>query len=236
MAQINLFSFKIPELIKWLGWVLLIVFFWLNGCSNNKETDNKDVVKTPEITNTLPTNTKVEHQIVEPNKMVAGKGQNLSNVVIVNNDKKLQQENAELQKRLQFYKEEIELLQDDFAYQDSVKQADSYRVATELKSFKSLFEDDNLKLSINGIIGANQVKEITPTYTIKSKTLDVPKKVTTFRLLTGGGIENSLQFDKAAFHAGLGFQNKKGNVLIGSFNTQNVVSFSYYHSLFQIKK
>ena len=78
--------------------------------------------------------------------------------------------------RIQNYQEEIDNMQSEFMWSDSIKQAELYRLATELKSFESQFEDENLKLTINGIIAGNEVKEITPTYTIKERKIDVAQK------------------------------------------------------------
>ena len=59
---------------------------------------------------------------------------------------------TEAEQRIIAYQEEIDNMQSEFMWSDSIKQAELYRLATELKSFESQFEDENLKLTINGII------------------------------------------------------------------------------------
>ncbi|MCD8519022.1 MAG: hypothetical protein LRY32_05680, partial [Flavobacterium sp.] len=109
-------------------------------------------------------------------------------------------------------------------------------LATELKSFESQFEDENLKLTINGIIAGNEVKEITPTYTIKERKIDVPQKQVKFRMLVGGGLGNSLTFDKPLFNGNVGFQNAKGNILRFGYDSEQRIMVGYDFSLFKISK
>ena len=221
--QINIHSKSFKNGILYLGWVLFFACLFFRSCNGTNGTTS---VTIPAITKTLPADTVIKHQIVEVNKMVRDR----------TNEKKLTKDILEMYDRIQGYQEEIDNMQSEFMWSDSIKQAELYRLATELKNFESNFEDENLKLKINGIIGGNQVKEITPTYTIKSKTIDVPQKQVKFRMLVGGGLGNSLTFDKPLFNANVGFQNAKGNILRFSFDTEQRIMIGYDFSLFKISK
>jgi hypothetical protein len=143
---------------------------------------------------------------------------------------------SEAEQRIIAYQEEIDNMQSEFMWSDSIKKAEMFRLATELKKFESNFEDEQLKLTINGIIAGNQVKEITPTYTIKAKKIDVVQKQVKFRILVGGGLGNSLTFDKPLFNGNVGFQNAKGNILRFSFDTEQRIMVGYDFSLFKISR
>lgn len=221
--QINLHYNRIKNGILYLGWILFFACLFFRSCTGTNGTTS---VTMPAITKTLPADTVIKHQIVEVNKMVKDR----------TNEKKLSKDIAEMYDRIQGYQEEIDNMQSEFMWSDSIKKAELYRLATELKKFESNFEDENLKITINGIIAGNEVKEITPTYTIKKRKIDVPQKQVKFRMLVGGGLGNSLTFDKPIFNANVGFQNAKGNVLRFSFDTEQRIMVGYDFSLFKISK
>lgn len=215
--QINLYNKSVNNLFLYLGWILLFAVLFFRGCSNGQKVSNdKLIIK--EVTKTLPADTIVKHQIVEVNKMVKNK---------VNED---------LLDRLKQYEEEANFMIDEFTYSDSVQKAEFYRLATQLKSFESNFEDENLKLTINGIIAANEVKEITPTYTIKKKEIPVTQKEVKFRMLGGIGFGNTPQFDKPVFNANIGFQNKKGNIIRIGYDTEQRILVGYDFSIFKVSR
>ena len=220
--QINLFQLK--KAFPYLGWVLLFLVLWFKGCGNSDVEKNSITI--PAITKVFPVDTIIEHKVVEVKKWYKDKS----------NEEKLQKDVLEMYDRIQGYQEEIDNMQSEFQWGDSIKQAELYRLATELKKFESNFEDENLKLTINGIIGGNEVKEITPTYTIKAKKIDVPQKKVKFRMLVGGGLGNSLTFDKPLFNGNVGFQNAKGNILRFSFDTEQRIMIGYDFSLFKISR
>lgn len=222
--QINLFDQKFKKFFLYLGWILLILLLFFRGCGNS-ETGTTSVT-IPAITKTLPSDTIIKHQVLEVKKMVRDR----------KTENKYLKDISEAEQRIIAYQEEIDNMQSEFMWSDSIKQAEMFRLATELKKFESNFEDENLKLTINGIIGGNQVKEITPTYTIKAKKIYVPQKQVRFRMLVGGGLGNSLTFDKPLFNANVGFQNAKGNVLRFSFDTEQRIMIGYDFSLFKISR
>ena len=221
--QINLHDNKIKNGILYIGWILFFACLFFRSCTG---TNVATSVTIPAITKTLPADTIVKHKTIEITKWYKD----------IANEKKLSKDIEAMYDRLKSYQEEINWMQDEFNYADSVKKAEMYRLATELKKFESNFEDENLKLTINGIIGGNEVKEITPTYTIKERKIELPQKQVKFRMLVGGGLGNSLTFDKPLFNANVGFQNAKGNILRFSFDTEQRIMVGYDFSLFKITK
>ena len=229
--QVNLFGTQAKKAYKYLfsfgGWILLFFVLWFKGCGG-PSNPSITTITTPAITKTLPTAkaAEIKHIPIEVPKWYRDR----------KTEKKYLKDLTEAEQRIIAYQEEIDNMQSEFMWSDSIKQAELYRLATELKNFESKFEDENLKLTINGIIGGNQVKEITPTYTIKAKKIDVPQKQVKFRMLVGGGLGNSLTFDKPLFNGNVGFQNAKGNILRFSFDTEQRIMIGYDFSLFKITK
>ena len=222
--QINLFDQKFKKSFLYLGWILLILLLFFRGCGASVPGTTK--VTIPAITKTLPADTIVKHETIKIPKWYKD----------TKTEKKYLKDLTEAEQRIIAYQEEIDNMQSEFQWSDSIKQAEMFRLATELKKFESNFEDENLKLTINGIIGGNQVKEMTPTYTIKAKKIDVPQKQVKFRMLVGGGLGNSLTFDKPIFNANVGFQNKKGNILTIGYDTETRILLGYNFSIFKIDK
>ena len=100
-----------------------------------------------------------------------------------------------------------------------------------------MINDDNLLLNIDGIV-QGEVKEITPSYTIKPKKVEVQvkPKETVFRLLGGLEVGNNTKLDGFAAKANLMLQNKKGNIISGSFDTNQTIWIGYNFSIFDIKR
>lgn len=100
--------------------------------------------------------------------------------------------------------------------------------AVQQNEFSTDFEDENIVLNINGIVQST-VKEITPNYKIKERKVDVPvkPKKTVFRLLVGGEIGNNTKLDGFAAKGNLMPQNKKGNIISGSFDTNQTIWIGY---------
>ena len=219
--QINLFQLK--KAFPYLGWILLFLLLFFRGCGASVTGTS---VTIPAITKTLPADTIVKHETIKIPKWYKD----------TKTEKKYLKDISEAEERIIAYQEEIDNMQSEFQWGDSIKQAELYRLATELKKFESNFEDENLKLTINGIIGGNEVKEITPTYTIKAKKIDVPQKKVKFRMLVGGGLGNSLTFDKPLLNGNVGFQNAKGNILRFGYDSEQRITIGYDFSLFKISK
>jgi hypothetical protein len=223
MAQINLFDKRISKSFLYLGWILFFLCLWFKGCSNGQKVSNNEVV-IKEVTKTLPADTLVKIVPITVEQWYKD----------AKSENKLKADIKEMYSRLLNYEEETAWMQEEFAHKDSIQKAELYRLATQLKAFESQFEDEHIKLTINGILAGGNVKEITPTYTIKERTVNVPQ--TKFRLLAGGGISNTLTFDKPLLNANLGFQNAKGNIIRLGYDSEKRIFVGYEFSVFSIKK
>lgn len=196
------------KILGLIGWALFFILLFFRGCENSET----QIVKVPEISNVFKTDTIIKHEIVEVEKIIKDR----------KNENKLSKDILEMHERLANYQEEFEHLHDVYKFADSTQKDSLYKLATKIKAFNSNYEDEFLKLKINGIIANNEVKEITPSYTIKA----VKKEQVRFRLLAGGGINsNFIGFGN------LGFQNKKGNILFFGYDSQRNYSIAYSFSI-----
>lgn len=218
--QINLLDPRIKELFKCLGWPLLFIALWFNGCSGNQKTETITKVTVPAVVGKFESK-KPDHTPAEWPKKDQEKP------IIKWKDKEIRIENPV----------NIELVKQYVKAKDSIERLNLYLKSIELKRFSSKFEDDNLLLDINGIV-QGEVQEITPSYTIKEKTIPVliKQKETVFRLLGGLEIGNNIKLDDFGVKANLMFQNRKGNIFSSSFDTSQTIWIGYNFSIFDIKR
>lgn len=214
MQQINLNSIKIPEWIKYFGWILaIILLLWVKSC--NPEPKTKIVTTTiPEkkssFTPVKPTSVKVTEY--RPEK---------GDPVIIENplNKELLEENRNLKDKFK-------------SVSDSIKLA-MFEEANQITQFSSKFEDDNILLNINGT-ARGEVKEIMPSYTIKQQKVDVliKEKLPGLRVLSGVEVGNTKTLDELSFKGSVLFQNRKGNIISAGYDTDNKIWLGYYRSIF----
>jgi len=130
---------------------------------------------------------------------------------------------------------ENEILKDQFKVVDSVNKILLYEKAIQINQFSTKFEDDNLLLNIEGLV-RGEVQEITPSYTIKEKKIQVPEKSVVFRFSGGLEVGNNLQLDKLSIKGNLGLQGKKGDIYTISYDDQKNIWIGFQKSIFSIKK
>jgi hypothetical protein len=220
--QINLQSQRIKESLKYLGWILLFFSMWFKVCSDKENVTTITKVEVPKVIGGFESK-KPDH--VQVDKWSNSTTLKKTETIFSENpiDKILIAEN--------------EKLKADFAKaNDSIKEL-KFNQAIQLNKFSTKFEDSNLTLNINGIV-QGEVKEITPNYIIKEKKIDVPVKTkeTVFRLLGGLELGNNTQLDNFNIKANLMLQNRKGNIISGSFDTQQNIWIGYNVSIFNIKR
>ena len=136
----------------------------------------------------------------------------------------------------QLISENKKLKQDFTKANDSIKKL-LFAKAVKLSAFHSKFEDENIKMNINGIV-QGEVKEITPNYTIKEKKVEVQiqAKETVFRLLAGAEIGDNTALNAFTAKANLLFQNRKGNMLSIGYDTDKRIWIGYNFSILNLKK
>lgn len=217
MIQINLLSPLLKEFLKYLGWILLIVFVSFHGCSNDGNEVQIVKVTVPEVKGTFTPQKPVNTPIGQ--KVSKGKTVYIENEI----DPQLLAENISLKA--------------DFAKaNDSIKKL-QFAKAIQLNKFSSDFEDENVVININGIV-QGEVKEITPGYKIKERKIEVPVKVkeTFLRVLVGGELEYKPGYIRPIFKGNIMLQGKKGNILsFGYDNFQNYYA-GYNISILNLKK
>jgi hypothetical protein len=224
--SINLYSSFWKTFLKYLAVFALgcFVAFWFRGCSGSTPKPQIAKVIIPEVKGVFESKEPAHEPVVinTNNKANVQKGKTIT----VENpiDGKLIAENEKL--KTAFAKET-----------DSLKKVIAYNKAIQLNKFSTKFEDENLVLNINGVV-QGEVKEITPGYKIKEKKIEVPvkPKETVFRLLGGMELGNNTKLDGFAAKANLMLQNKKGNILSGSFDTNQNIWIGYNFSIFDIKR
>lgn len=214
-ANINLI------LVAFISLVILILFF--KGCSGDSVPNIQ--VATKEIKGKFeavkPIQTQITKRFPDIRKTLTQKEDNfLQGQIDV-----LIAENKALQ---QFYNESS----------DSLKTA-LYNKAIELKSFNHTFDNDTITATTSGLV-RGEIQSINLEYKIKPIKIEVPKtKETVFRLLAGGGVGINKELNQISYNYTAGFQNKKGNVIVGNFQkigSENVYSVKYLFSIWNIKK
>jgi hypothetical protein len=210
---------KILKPVLYLGWVFAFILLWLNGCESDK-IENKTRVTIPEVRGSFEPAKEITHTIIDTVYL---------DKIIKTNDAKLINDISTL------YNENEALKQAYLNETDSLKRELMYLKSIQLNEFYHTFDNDTINITVKGIV-QGEVKSFQPFYTIKERQQNVNIPVVKFRLLTGLGVGNSINFDKPLFKANLGFQNTKGNILRASFDTEKRFMLEYDFSLFSIKK
>jgi len=220
MIQLNPRSPVFIQFVKYAAVAILtvLIFNWFKGCSPDpiKPTTQKVIV--PAISGKFEPKSKpidIKHGPIKESKK--------DGFVYIKNplNEKLLAEN--------------EKLKADYAKMSDSLKSKAYDKAIQLNSFSSKFEDENLLLNLNGTV-RGEVQEITPSYTIKKREVETKTKETVFRLLAGAEIGSSIITPKLNFKANLMFQNRKGNIISGSYDTNQTVWIGYNKSIFNIKR
>lgn len=206
------------EAFKYLGWILLFILLFFRGCSGPEKSTVTEKIIIPEIKGSFEAKKPIHVQYVAQKK---GKG----NAVFVENPiyAKLLAENINLQVNFAKANDSIKKLQ--------------FAKAIELNKFSTKFENEKLILNIDGIV-QGEVKEITPSYIWKKQAVEVriKNKETVFRLLGGLEIGNNIQLSNPIFKANLGMQNRKGNIITGSYDSNKNIYVGYQFSIFNIRR
>lgn len=203
---------------------ILLAVIWFKGCSKfqngtNSQSNNHQI-KIPEIKGKFKPKTDIPTILIDTQYL--DKLVKVQDLKLISDITKLYNENQKLQN--DFLKET-----------DSLKRIIMFNKATKLSEFYKEFENDTINILIKGIV-QGEVKQIQPFYTIKERKQSISIPEVKFRLLAGGSVGNTLDFQNPLFSAGIGFQNKKGSILLGSFDTEKRISIGYYQSIFSIKK
>jgi hypothetical protein len=203
---------NLVENLKWLGWVVLFIVLWFRGCNPEPQFAEKIKIQTKEVKGKTIIKTNIVHvPITKKVRDTTGTGFYVAQI------DKLFEENQQMQ--LEFLK------------MDSLQQIQAYNKAIEINAFKQQFDDVNINAYISGEVAGN-IKQMRFDYTIKAQTISVDAPKPKNHLYLGVNVANNLQLNKPLFSAGLGIQNKKGNILNFSFDTEKRIGIGYYKKLF----
>lgn len=198
--------------LTWLGWVLFFIVLFFRGCEPQLQTAEKIKVVTKEVKGKTIIKTNIVHvPITKKVRDTSGTGFYVAQI------DKLFEENNQMQ--LEFMK------------MDSIAKIQAYAKAIEINAFNERFEDNNINAYVSGEVAGN-IKQMRFDYTIKPQTITTNAPKPKNHLYLGVNVANTLQLNKPLFSAGLGLQNKKGNILNFSFDTEKRIGIGYYKKLF----
>lgn len=211
------------EIVKWLGWVLLIIFLCVHQCSQLKFAERIVKVKVPQIVKIFEKQKPVHTTLTKYVKSDSSNMEPTKNNFEQDEINRLLQEQE--QERLEFAKAT-----------DSLQQL-LYAKVTEPKVFTSVFDDQYINLEINGIV-KGEVKSITPKYTIKEREIEavVKERLRVFALKSGVEYGNNLQFNNSVFKVNMDFENKKGNSFSYGYDTNKTHWVGGKFTIFEIKR
>lgn len=206
--------------LAYLAFAILFAVLWIRGCEGTKPQIVR--VKVPELKGNFKPQKPINHPVNIP---VFLPKNNKTKIVKIENpiDAKLILEN--------------EKLKADFARETDSLKSLLYDRAIQLNNFSTKFEDENLQLNIEGVV-QGEVKEVTPSYKIKSKEIktEVKCKETAFRVLAGAEIGLPRDLSKVPVKGNLMFQNGKGNILSVGYDNNITIWLGYHFSIFNYKK
>lgn len=213
------------SLIAAIGLAVFIVILFFKSCGGDGE---KTVpVKLPEV--------KGKFEAVKPEQIIISdkKSANVQKVFGQNLSKK---EREFLQSEIDRLLTENGKLEQEFMNaNDSLMQV-IYAKAIELKYFNHKWENDTISATVKGIV-RGEIQNIALDYTIKSRTVEVPKpKEVVFRMLGGIEVGNTKQFNDFRVKANLGFQNRSGAILSVGADTDQRFYLGYTVPIFTIKR
>ena len=211
--------------------VAIVLFLFLKGCDGNGETI---IVKHPEVPGTTKAIKPETTEIKWPEKGQRNSVFNSNNNVKANKIDKPngQQKDYWKAKSDSLLKENLRM---QVAFAKSKIKDSLYKKAIQINAFKHTWDNDTIKATVSGL-ARGTVEQLKLDYTIKatSQTVKVPQTV--FRLL--GGIETGMTKDLSKFNAkaNVGIQNKKGNILTISADSDQRFYVGYTASIFSIKR
>jgi hypothetical protein len=198
--------------LTWLGWVLFFIVLFFRGCNPEPQLAEKIKIQTKEVKGKTIIKTNIVHvPITKKVRDTSGTGFYVAQI------DKLFEENNQMQ--LEFMK------------MDSVAKIQAYNKAIEIKAFKEQFSDNYIDAYVSGNV-VGEVKQMRFDYVIKPQTMEVEVPKQKNHLYLGINVANAIQLNKPLFSAGLGIQNKKGNILNFSFDTEKRIGIGYYKKLF----
>lgn len=189
-----------------------IVFLYKSQCSNTKINNQEIKIVSPKIEKTFKT--------VEPilTKIDTSKIKNSIDKIKI---KKIDSVNKQ---KINFFN----------IQNDSIK-TQIYTNEIEPKLFNEIFDDENITITFNGL-ASGKIYSLNTNYTIKEKTtiINSPKNKL-FAVKIGAEYGNNILLKNSVFKANLEIENKNGNSISYSYDTNNTHWIGCKFTILQIK-
>ena len=108
-----------------------------------------------------------------------------------------------------------------------------YLEAIQKRTYVDSLENKDIKFKYTALT-TGTLDSIKFDYVIKPDTIKIKQPV--FRLLAGPSLEFNYLTMKPSIEINVGFQNKKGNIFTGGFNSSQEITIGYHHNLWTYKK
>ena len=126
------------------------------------------------------------------------------------------------------------------AYQQAMDSLSRYKLyldAIQIRSFRNIFENDTIKITVEGEV-QGELRYLKPSYLIKEREIDVEVPETKLRLLAGAEIGNNTNFSDFQYKLNVGLQNKKGGIYRLGYSRENfedIIWIGYDFSILNFK-
>jgi hypothetical protein len=130
----------------------------------------------------------------------------------------------------------VELAESYLKAKDSITRLNLYIAAIEIKRYKEVFDDSNVTITVDAET-TGKLNWVKPSYVIKERKVILPVRVkqTVFAAYLGGGFGISKDITPS-FTGNVGFQNKRGDIILGGYAVDGTVSATYIVRILNIKK
>lgn len=130
----------------------------------------------------------------------------------------------------------VELAESYLKAKDSITRLNLYISAIEIKRYKEVFDDSNVTITVDAET-TGKLNWMKSSYVIKERVVTTPVKVkqTVFAAYLGGGTGISKTMTPS-FTGNVGFQNKRGDIILGGYAVDGTISATYIVRILNIKK
>jgi hypothetical protein len=128
-----------------------------------------------------------------------------------------------------------DMLDKYIAAKDSLEQIKLYLSAIEIRRYKEVFDNDDIKITVEAET-TGKLNWMKPEYTIKERTIIVPVKKTVFAVYAGGGAKSNVLLNELSPTINLGIQGKKGSIISAQYGLDQSIQLNYSFKILDIKK
>lgn len=211
---------NITKYLPYLIIIILVFILFFRGCGKEKETIT---VKVPEVSGEFEE--QEPEYIIKTDTVYITKWRTETETIEIKTPNPVNDSLAKAYADLQDQ------------YNADFKRYEMYLNSIQIREFKNVFEDDFVRLTMSGRVQGDLLG-ITPKYTIKEREVRTEVESERLRVLIGGELGNSLDFDDFRYKANLGLQNANGNIIRAGYSrmhSKDYIFLGYDFSLFTIR-